>query len=414
MRETSKNSCGLMKSVISVLFLSSLLGAASAADDSVQARILRKSVLDGGFAPAAQLYRNPDEHLAKIGKTFFESKRMSLNGDIACRTCHLAEFGSADGVPLAAAIHGQGEGPERLRSGAKLLPRNALAFWGRGAVGFDTFFWDGRVQFSDGRRFSQFASQYPSDDALTTAAHLPVVEIREMLDEDKFVSTRMRESVTSAQEIYRAIRDNLLKGEAHGTALLAQALGKPTGDLEYVDVARSVAAFIRSEFRLRETKLERFINGSEKLSPKELAGGLLFYGRGNCVACHRGPHFSDFNFHVVAFPQLGFGRNGFGVDYGRFNATFHPDDLYKFRTPPLFNVERTAPYGHSGSARTLHEAVVAHFDPLRLVDVKAMSPLARHEFYKRLTLSQRSATAVGFLDDAEVSSIVAFLGTLSF
>ena len=39
-------------------------------------------------------------------------------------------------------------------------------------------------------------------------------------------------------------------------------------------------------------------------------------------------------------------------------------DPYKFRTTPLFNVEKTAPYGHSGSVATIEDAIAAHFDPL--------------------------------------------------
>ena len=130
--------------------------------------------------------------------------------------------------------------------------------------------------------------------------------------------------------------------------------------------------------------------------------------------CHGGPHFSDLSFHTVAFPQLGFGKNGFGIDYGRFNATFNPKDLYKFRTPPLYNVEKTAPYSHSGSVATLENAIVAHFDPLKLVDLSSMSPLERHEFYKRMTLSSETSTTVGFLSETDINKLVKFLKLLSF
>ena len=53
-----------------------------------------------------------------MGKVIFKSKKLSLNGNIACQTCHLSKFGSADGIPVAAAIGGTGEGPEQLLSGA--------------------------------------------------------------------------------------------------------------------------------------------------------------------------------------------------------------------------------------------------------------------------------------------------------
>jgi cytochrome c peroxidase len=102
------------------------------------------------------------------------------------------------------------------------------------------------------------------------------------------------------------------------------------------------------------------------------------------------------------------------VDYGRFNVTFNPKDLYKFRTPPLYNVAKTAPYGHSGSVATLEEAVVAHFDPLKLVNLSGMSPLERHEFYKRMTLAAETATTVGFLSERDMHDVVRFLQLLSF
>lgn len=387
---------------------------AFAGDEKTFPQILRKLILDNSFNQAKDLYLSKDEELVPVGKVIFESKKLSLNGNISCQTCHLSQFGSADGIPNAAAIFGRGEGPERLLSGAKLLPRNTLPLWGRGARGFNIFFWDGRVDFSGSKKVSPFGSQNPADDALVTASHLPVVEIREMLDEDSFVRTHKQESVEKSKEVYRAIAENLKKFEPQASKSLADYLKKPVEQVTFTDYAKSLAAFIRSEFRIKETKLERFVNKREQLTADELQGGLIFYGRGRCVVCHHGPHFSDFKFHVVAFPQLGFGKNGFGVDYGRFNATFDPKDLYKFRTPPLYNVAKTAPYGHSGSVATVEEAIVAHFDPLRLVNLSSMDPLSRHEFYKRLTLNSETANTVGFLSSDDVNDLTHFLKTLSF
>ncbi len=394
--------------------LAALLAVPVYAGEQAFVEILKTQVKANGFQQAELLYQNPDERLVPVGKVIFQSKGLSLNGNISCQTCHLTRFGSADGIPLAAAVRGKGEGPARLLSGAKLLPRNTLAFWGRGGKGFNTFFWDGRVDFSDGRQRSQFGANPPAEDSLVTAVHLPVVQIREMLDEDDFVRRHQRESVEDAKVVYTAIAKNLRNTEPGASQQLAATLRKDVKALTYTDYARAIAAFIRSEFRIKPTKLERFMTGREKLAEQEVRGGILFYGKGKCSMCHSGAHFTDFKFHVVAFPQLGFGANGFGVDYGRFNATFDPQDLYKFRTPPLFNVEKTAPYGHSGSVATLEEAVVAHFDPLRLFSVADMDSFSRYEFYKRLTLSSETANTVGYLLDEEVKQLVEFLKTLSF
>jgi cytochrome c peroxidase len=386
-------------------------------------KILMTQIAASGWRPSAELYRNPDEGISEVGRKIFESESLSLNGNISCRTCHQDKFGTSDGIPNAAAtgegrlaVHGGGRivGPDRLMAGAKLLPRHVLPFWGRGGVGFETFFWEGKVDFSEGKEISQFGAHPPSEDALVVAVHLPVVEIREMLNEDEFVTARKKESVEQAKEVYAKISSSLQRDEPQASQAIAGYLNKSVGQLQYTDYARAVAAFIRSEFRVKPTKLEHFMSGKETLSQDELRGGIIFYGRGGCVLCHSGAYFSDFKFHLIPFPQLGFGKNGFGVDYGRYNTTFDTNDLYKFRTPPLYNVEKTSPYGHSGSVKTMEGAILAHTDPLRLVDLRSLDGYSRHEYYTRLSQSGEVGQKVSYLSDADVSQVVAFLRTLSF
>jgi cytochrome c peroxidase len=352
--------------------------------------------------------------LAVHGKTFFESKSVSLNGDISCRNCHLDEFGSADGIPNAVAVGGEGKGAARMRSGGGILPRNTLPFWGRGGVDLSVFFWDGKIDFSGARKLSQFGDALPSDDPLITAVHLPVVEIREMLAEDKTVRSNKKETIQAADNLYRALMAQLKENEPGAVDGVARLLSISPDDVSFLHIATAIASFIRQEFRLRETRFHRFVFKEDALTDEELRGAQLFYGKAKCSNCHSGPYLTDFNFHAVPFPQIGFGKNGFGIDYGRFNVTHDPADLYKFRTPPLFNVEKTAPYGHSGSVATMREAIVFHFDPLRGIDPMRMSALGRHEYFKRLAISAESKLLTGYLDDEEVDSLVAFLKTLSF
>lgn len=383
----------------------------SNAASPVSKSILLDQIKANGFTPASKLYQNPDESLTKTGSKLFASKAVSLNGDISCQTCHLDDFGSGDGIPIAAAIGAQGEGPKRLLGGAKLLQRNTLPLWGRGAVGFETFFSDGRVEKNGSKIRSQFGSTPPSNDLFLVAVHLPSIEIREMLDEDDFIKKYKVESVNKSKVVYKAIADNITAKEPEIADSVAKYVGKTKPNLDYVDYGRALVAFIRSKFRITETKLERFVDGREDLSDSELRGGIVFYGKGGCVSCHNGPHFSDFKFHSVPFPQIGAGKNGFGIDYGRYNATFNPKDMYKFRTAPLYNVSKTGPYGHSGSVRTLHEAVVAHYDPLSLVQVKKMDGVQRYELARRISYSD-SLSAISYLNAADVEDLVAFLKTL--
>lgn len=396
-----------------LLLITAVLAPLAGGTASVD-QILKESARVHGFAPADRTHVPVDPDLAQLGKALFESKNLSLNGDTSCQDCHLEQFSSGDGIPNAVGIGGQGSGPERMQDGGAIIPRNTLPLWGRGGAGFEVFFWDGKVDFSISPRISQFGEHPPSDDALVTAAHLPVVEIREMLAEDKFIREQKTESVKSAEAVYAAVLDRLRDREPETMRALAQQTGEDVQDLEILDVARAVAHFIRDKFRVKPTKFHQFVFSDGPLSERELRGGLLFYGKGKCAACHSGPYLSDFKFHSIGTAQLGFGKNGFGIDYGRYNVTHDPADLYKFRTSPLLNVAKTGPWGHSGSSATLKGVIVAHFDPLRGVETQNMDPLERHEFYKRLVASAPDLFRIGFLDEEEVDDIIAFLKTLSF
>jgi len=79
----------------------------------------------------------------------------------------------------------------------------------------------------------------------------------------------------------------------------------------------------------------------------------------------------------------------------------------------LYNVEKTAPYGHSGSVNTLNGAIVAHYDPLSLVSVDKLNKFDRYELTKRLGYAD-STSRVGYLTPEEVSQVASFLKTLSF
>ncbi len=377
--------------------------------------ILREAAKKNGFKNFDTLYIDKNKELIDVGKVFFNSKKLSLNGNIACQSCHLNEFSSADGLPNAVGVHGEGKGKERLKSEyLDIIPRNTLPFWGRGGVGFNTFFWDGKVDFSGNKKISQFGDNLPSDDPLIVSIHLPALEIGEMITEDKNVKSHKLESIEYAKKFYRKITNNLKSKEKDDSIKLAGLLKKKFDDLEYLDYAKSIAAFIRHEFRIKETKFHEFVFNKGNLDENEIKGGLIFYGKGKCSGCHSGPYFSDFKFYSYPFKQLGFGLNGFGIDYGRFNVTFDPDDLYKFRTPPLYNVTKTQPYTHSGSIKELFEVIDSHSDPLKYIDPKKMDKIDRVEFYRKFTKSSENINKTAILSNQEINQLISFLRTLEF
>ncbi|MBL4869365.1 MAG: hypothetical protein JKX72_00255 [Robiginitomaculum sp.] len=357
---------------------------------------------------------DPNIKKASLGSKLFEDVRLSFNGKMSCALCHIDKFGSSDGLRNSIGIGGEGEGSERLDSDGLVVPRNSLPLWGRGESDFQTFFWDGKVEKEGGKVRSQFGDYAPSNDPLTVAIHLPFVEIREMVNDDYEVKSSLKtESVKSAEKIYDRLLERVKENQEYVSAFDELYFLK-LDEIEFIHIADAIKVFIQSKFRLQKTRFEKYVKQESVLSPDEVAGGLIFFGKGKCVSCHSGRHFTDFKYHSIPFVQAGFGKNGFGVDYGRFNVTHDPDDLYKFRTPPLTNVEKTAPYGHSGSALTMEEAVIYHFDPLRLISTENMTPLERSEFYKKLLASSEDSELIPYLDDDEVDTLILFLKTLSY
>jgi len=402
-----------MKFAIKLTVTIALLIAMPAFGETLREKVLKDAVISAGLVRAAKTHVPTSEAMVLIGKELFESKLLSLDKDTACASCHLDQFGSADGIPNALGTEANGVGLERVSQGGDIIPRNTLPFWGRGGQGFNIFFWDGKVDNVDGKIQSQFIGQEPSTDPLVVAVHIPPVEIGEMVTDTRENEARQTEEVESATAIYELLAERIRKHPKLGSAL-AEARALPVEQITFLDAAEAIAAFIRMNFQLKPTKLHKFVFDDGMLSDEELSGGLLFYGRGRCSACHNGPYFSDFKFHAVAFPQLGFGKNGFGVDYGRFNVTLDYNDRYLFRTPPLFNVSKTSPYSHSGSVVGLSDAIRAHVDPLIYYDPDTMSLRERADFYERLTLWANTPLKGIILDNKEIEEITVFLKTLEY
>jgi len=371
---------------------------------------LRRAALAAGLVPAADTHPAVDEQLAAIGKKLFESTLVSPGDTIACATCHVDRFGSADGLPQAIGVGGKGLGPERMRIGGEVVPRNTLPFWGRGGVGFERFFWDGKVDGATDTLRSQFGDQLPTDDALVLAVHLPPVELGEMAGVE--AEAFQTETVASASKLYAFIAERIANDPELGSEL-AKARSKEQSSIEFLDIAEAIAAFIRFNFKVQDTRFHDFVFAGRPLSASEIEGGLVFYGKGGCAVCHNGPYFSDFEFRAIPFPPAGFGVNGFGFDYGRYNVTLNPIDRSTFRTPPLLNVRKTGPYGHSGSVRSLADAIKVHFDPLALMP-EDLSASQRTAFYSQLRPWAREPIPEITLDNEDISNLIAFLGTLEY
>ncbi|MEW6429874.1 MAG: cytochrome-c peroxidase [Myxococcota bacterium] len=149
--------------------------------------------------------------------------------------------------------------------------------------------------------------------------------------------------------------------------------------VSFDNMAKAIAAFERK--LVTPSKWDTFLGGDKAaLTDAEKEGFLKFVETG-CTACHNGATVGG-----QAYMKLGLVTPWPGdKDLGRFDVTKNEADKFVFKVPSLRNIEKTAPYFHDGSVATLPEAVKL---------------MAKHQLGKDLS-------------DADTSSIVAFLGTLT-
>jgi cytochrome c peroxidase len=241
--------------------------------------------------------------LAKVelGRRLFSEKLLSVNGTVACSTCHEAESGFTTNLPVAAGVFG--------RRGVRNVPTLTNVAYNR------SFFWHGG------------------------AVNLQAQALSSLENED--------EMGNDADNIVQTLR-------AHNEypRLFRRAFGK---EVDILSVLDAIAAFERTLLS-GNSRNDRFERGdSSSLNESEKHGRMLFFSeRTQCASCHTG-----FNFTSGAFEDNG--NQAQYVDLGRYMMTTRDSDKGKFKIPTLRNVERTAPYFHNGAFPTL-ESVVAHYN----------------------------------------------------
>jgi cytochrome c peroxidase len=353
-----------------------------------------------------------DAGAARLGRALFEDTRFSRNGEVACATCHLAQRGFQDGVPVA---QGVGTGHRRTMpvTGAR---QSAFLFW-------------------DGRK-----------DSLWSQALGPIEDAAEHGFSRARVAMLVRTHYASSYEAAFGPLPHLpatlpdaspLGNEAERAAW--QALPAATRDHVnriFANVGKAIAAH-ESRIAIGESAFDRYVAatlandcaGQSVLTAQQVRGLRAFIGKGQCATCHEGPLFTDHAFHNTGVPP----RDASAPDRGRaegaakllsdeFNclgpySDAKPEDCGElrfidardarlvgaFRTPSLRNVAQRAPYMHAGQMASL-QAVVAHY------------VAAPHAAVGSSELASTEATQAGRqrirLTGAEQQDVVAFLEAL--
>jgi cytochrome c peroxidase len=135
--------------------------------------------------------------------------------------------------------------------------------------------------------------------------------------------------------------------------------GQRFEQMTFAHASNAIAGFMVDQLSFNRSPWDRFLAGNDGAMTEMQLEGAKNFMSARCSICHNGAALTDNQFHNVAVAQIGPGQgDGAGFDdFGRMRETGNSAERYAFRTPPLRNVELTAPYGHDGAIVDLRDFI---------------------------------------------------------
>lgn len=130
-------------------------------------------------------------------------------------------------------------------------------------------------------------------------------------------------------------------------------------DREHAGLA--IAAYERTLLS-NEAPFQRWLAGEyNAMTDAQKRGASLFFGKAECGTCHQGPALNNMDFHALGMPDL-VGSDVFsdpndGAHKGRGGFTGKAKDMYKFKTPQLYNLKDSPFFGHGGTFNSVREVI---------------------------------------------------------
>ena len=309
-----------------------------------------------------------DPRAADLGRRLFSDTRLSANGLVACSTCHQADRGFQDGIPLA--------------KGVGTTARRTMPIAGMARSPF--VFWDGRKDSLWAQALGPLES--PVEHGGTRAQYAHVVA-------DFYA--REYEQIFGPLPDLSGVARSAGPVEDRDAASAWSALSQTQRDdvtRVFVNIGKAIASYERriefgpSRFDTYVAALTTGQSGQNTLTDDEIAGLRLFIGKANCTQCHNGPLLTSNEFHNTGVPP----RPELAIDHGRltgatavlgdeFNCKSRWSDARErcselefivtgahtldraYKVASLRNVAERAPYMDAGQFATLAE-VLDHYN----------------------------------------------------
>ena len=255
-----------------------------------------------------------------LGEKLFYDERLSNAGDLSCASCHKPEMGFSDGRVTSLASGGE-----------ESLLRNA-----------------------PGLLHSVFAAEYfydlRADELVNQAEHVIVTE-----KEFNTTYAVIFEKLAADPEYYAEFKE------------VFPRFKEPV--MRYT-FSMALASYVAS-LQGGQSNFDKWARGEAHPADEAAIRGFnLFMGKGTCGTCHFAPtfaglvppHFEDSETEVLGVPaDPNADEWVLDIDLGRYTSGKAKDEApfyqFSFKTMTVRNVERTAPYMHNGSFKTLEQVL---------------------------------------------------------
>jgi len=238
-----------------------------------------------------------------LGKKLFFDKRLSINDNQSCASCHRLEdgFAGVDNLPTSPGARGE--------QGTRNSPTVLNAGWQ------DTQFWDSRAE------------------DLVEQAKQPILNPIEMgMPDEETVVAKIR-------------------GIEEYQASFTAAFAGDEAAITYQNIAEAIAAFERT--LVSPSRFDDFLEGEVQALNETEQRGLRTFLKLDCNACHDGALLGGETTEPLGKENPYENQ----TDQGIFDITGDENDRMFFKVAPLRNIALTAPYFHDGNISSLDEAV---------------------------------------------------------
>lgn len=166
-------------------------------------------------------------------------------------------------------------------------------------------------------------------------------------------------------EVHRlSLGNNFFSEYPKYKTLFDEAFPEMNASVRYTDqsAALAMAAYERT-LLANQAPFQLWLKGKKgAMSKKEKKGALLFFGKAGCSNCHSGPALNSPSFHALGMGELKgentFRTNGFKNErLGRGGFTKKAEDMYKFKTPQLYNLSDAIHFGHGATLTSIREVI---------------------------------------------------------